>query len=155
MTEAGGVLDGLGQLPNQELVADAVRFTKAFQRSLGRRPDGSLSYERARLLQTLHCDGPQRTRDLADELDLPARNVTTVADALEGEDLVRRTPHPTDRRVTLLELTPAGRAAVERDLVPRLAEIDAVFDVLSSAEKGALGASLARLVDVLDRGAPR
>jgi DNA-binding MarR family transcriptional regulator len=152
MTEAAPQIEGLGQLPNEELVAEAVRFTKAFQRSLARRTDGSLTYDRARVLQTLHCEGPQRMRDLADELDLPARTLTTVADALEGEDLVRRTPHPTDRRVVLLELTPAGRSAVECDLVPRLAEIGAVFDVLSPAEKAALRASLTRVVDVLDRG---
>lgn len=100
-------------LPNEDLVAEAVRFTRSFQRLLTRGGGSSLSYDRARILETLHCNGPQRMRDIADQVDLPARNLTAVADSLEMEHLVRRTPHPTDRRATLLEVTDAGRSAIE------------------------------------------
>jgi DNA-binding MarR family transcriptional regulator len=64
--------------------------------------------------------------------------------------LVRRTPHPTDRRATLLELTDAGRSAIESALGPRLLEIDALFDVLSTTEKARLLSGLRRLVDAMD-----
>jgi DNA-binding MarR family transcriptional regulator len=137
-------------LPNQDLVAEAVRFTKSFQRLLARSADSSLSYDRARVLQTLHCNGPQRMRDIADQVDLPARNLTTVADSLETEHLIRRTPHRTDRRATLLELTDAGRSAIESALGPRLMEFDALFDVLSTTEKARLLSGLKRLVDAMD-----
>jgi DNA-binding MarR family transcriptional regulator len=137
-------------LPNQDLVAEAVRFAKSFQRLLARSPDSSLSYDRARVLETLHCNGPQRMRDIADQVDLPARNLTSVADTLEAEHLVRRTPHPTDRRATLLEVTDAGRSAIESALGPRLLEIDALFDVLSTTEKARLLSGLKRLVDAMD-----
>jgi DNA-binding MarR family transcriptional regulator len=137
-------------LPNQDLVAEAVRFAKSFQRLLARSPDSSLSYDRARVLVTLHCNGPQRMRDIADQVDLPARNLTAVADTLEAEHLVRRTPHPTDRRATLLEVTDAGRSAIESALGPRLLEIDALFDVLSTTEKARLLSGLKRLVDAMD-----
>jgi DNA-binding MarR family transcriptional regulator len=137
-------------LPNQDLVAEAVRFAKSFQRLLARSPDSSLSYDRARVLETLHCNGPQRMRDIADQVDLPARNLTAVADTLEAEHLVRRTPHPTDRRATLLEVTDAGRSAIESALGPRLLEIDALFDVLSTTEKARLLSGLKRLVDAMD-----
>jgi DNA-binding MarR family transcriptional regulator len=109
--------------PSQpDLVAEAVRFAKSFQ----------------------------RMRDIADQVDLPARNLTAVADTLETEHLVRRTPHPTDRRATLLELTDAGRSAIESALGPRLLEIDALFDVLSTTEKARLLSGLKRLVDAMD-----
>jgi DNA-binding MarR family transcriptional regulator len=137
-------------LPNQNLVEEAVRFTKSFQRLLTRGAGSSLSYDRARVLETLHCNGPQRMRDIADQVDLPARNLTAVADSLETEHLVRRTPHPTDRRATLLEVTDAGRSAIERALGPRLMEIDALFDVLSTTEKARLLSGLRRLVDAMD-----
>jgi DNA-binding MarR family transcriptional regulator len=137
-------------LPNQDLVVEAVRFTKSFQRLLTRSADSSLSYDRARVLETLHCNGPRRMRDIADQVDLPARNLTAVADTLETEHLVRRTPHPTDRRATLLELTDAGRSAIESALAPRLMEIDALFDVLSTTEKATLLRGLKRLVDAMD-----
>ena len=38
------------------------------------------------------------------------RSVTSKVDAAEADGLVRRLPDPTDRRATLLELTPAGRS---------------------------------------------
>jgi DNA-binding MarR family transcriptional regulator len=140
-------------LPNQDLVEEAVRFTKSFQRLLTRGAGSSLSYDRARVLEALHCNGPQRMRDISDQIDLPARNLTAVADSLETEHLVRRTPHPTDRRATLLEVTDAGRSAIERALGPRLMEIDALFDVLSTAEKSRLLSGLRRLVDAMDEAA--
>jgi DNA-binding MarR family transcriptional regulator len=34
--------------------------------------------------------------------------VTNIVDRLESDGLVRRTPHPTDRRTTLVEITAAG-----------------------------------------------
>ncbi|MEU6075745.1 MarR family transcriptional regulator [Micromonospora sp. NPDC047074] len=42
-------------------------------------------------------------------LQVHATSVTNAVDRLESADLVRRTPHPTDRRTTLVELLPRGR----------------------------------------------
>jgi DNA-binding MarR family transcriptional regulator len=69
---------------------------------------GSVSPARIRLLGVLHCKGPQIMCGLSDELGVTARNVTSLVDGLEAEGLVRRMPHPTDRRATLVELTPQG-----------------------------------------------
>ena len=137
-------------LPNQDLVSEAVRFTRSFQRMLTRSADNSLSYDRARVLEALHCNGPQRMGDIAAQIDLPARNLTAIADTLESEHLVRRTPHPTDRRATLLEVTDAGRSAIESALWPRLMEIDALFDVLSATERTRLLSGLKRLAEAMD-----
>lgn len=57
---------------------------------------------------------------------------------------------PTDRRATLLELTDAGRSEIESTLGPRLLEIDALFDVLSTTEKARLLSGLKLLVDAMD-----
>jgi DNA-binding MarR family transcriptional regulator len=45
---------------------------------------------------------------LGDELGVTPRNVTTLVDGLEAEGLVRRVAHPTDRRATVVEITPQG-----------------------------------------------
>ena len=45
---------------------------------------------------------------ISDELGVTRRNITALVDALEEEELVRRKPHPTDRRATVIELTPKG-----------------------------------------------
>jgi DNA-binding MarR family transcriptional regulator len=47
-------------------------------------------------------------------LQVHPTSVTNTVDRLEGQGLVRRLPHPTDRRVTLVEITPSGRGLAER-----------------------------------------
>jgi DNA-binding MarR family transcriptional regulator len=68
----------------------------------------SVSPGRIRLVGVLHCKGAKMMSGLSDELGVTPRNVTTLVDGLESEGLVRRAPHPTDRRVTMIELTPQG-----------------------------------------------
>jgi DNA-binding MarR family transcriptional regulator len=68
----------------------------------------SVSPARMRLLGALHCKGPQIMCGLSDLLEVSPRNVTTLVDGLESEGLVRRVPHPTDRRATIVELTARG-----------------------------------------------
>ena len=45
---------------------------------------------------------------LADTLSCDASNVTGLVDRLESRGLVRRQPSAEDRRVKVLQLTPAG-----------------------------------------------
>ena len=47
-------------------------------------------------------------------LQVHPTSVTNTVDRLEAQGLVARIPHPTDRRTTLVEITPAGRTRVER-----------------------------------------
>ncbi|MET0788418.1 MAG: MarR family transcriptional regulator [Cellulomonas sp.] len=64
-----------------------------------------------RLLRTLQrCEGPRRLGELAAALDVAPRSVTSKVDQAEEDGLVRRLADPTDRRATLLELTPGGHA---------------------------------------------
>jgi DNA-binding MarR family transcriptional regulator len=46
--------------------------------------------------------------DLAGRLGLTARTITTLVDALEQEGLIARQADPTDRRATLIDMTPTG-----------------------------------------------
>jgi len=139
-------------IPHRDLVELSARFAGAFRRWLDAGGPDGLRYPSLRVLETLHCDGPSKMRTLADNLGLSARNLTTVADSLENDGLVRRVAHPTDRRVTLLELTPAGAAAADESLNPRLVEISRLFDELSPAEQRSLHRSLATLVAAMESG---
>ena len=47
-------------------------------------------------------------------LQVHPTSVTNTVDRLEAQGLVARILHPTDRRTTLVEITPAGRTRVER-----------------------------------------
>lgn len=50
---------------------------------------------------------------IGSRLQVHPTSVTSAVDRLERQELVRRVPHPTDRRTKLAELTPAGRAVAE------------------------------------------
>ncbi|MGH3995232.1 MAG: MarR family winged helix-turn-helix transcriptional regulator, partial [Pseudonocardiaceae bacterium] len=52
-------------------------------------------------------------RVMGERLQLHPTSVTNIVDRLEADDLVKRTPHPTDGRTTLVEITDAGRAKLE------------------------------------------
>lgn len=53
-------------------------------------------------------------RVMGERLQLHPTSVTNIVDRLEGDGLVRRLPHPTDRRATLVELTPDGQVRLEK-----------------------------------------
>lgn len=139
-------------LPHRELLEMSARFAHGFLRWVDASPAGGLSYPRLRVLEALHCQGQAKMKTLADALGLTARNMTAVADSLEGEGLLRRVAHPSDRRATLLELTEGGVAAANESLEPRLAEISRLFDELSPNARTELLASLATLVGAMESG---
>ena len=54
---------------------------------------------------------PLAPNEIAERLIISRATVTGLLDSLETRAYVRRTPHPTDRRMLLIELTESGRAA--------------------------------------------
>jgi DNA-binding MarR family transcriptional regulator len=152
-----GVTDDIPQhaasdLSHRELLELSARFSRLFLRWLDASAAGGLTYPRLRVLEALHCQGSAKMKSLADTLGLSARNMTAVADSLELDGLLRRVAHPTDRRATLLELTPDGLAEADRSLVPRLAEISSLFDRLSASTRQDLVGTLATLVAAMETG---
>lgn len=53
-------------------------------------------------------DGPITARQLSERLHCDPSTATSMVDRLERNGLVQRIPHPTDRRVKTLALTPRG-----------------------------------------------
>ncbi len=83
-----------------------------FQRDMARAFDGTgLTTARVHLLWVLQ-HGPSTQQTLAQLCDVTPRNITGLVDALEKSGHVRRTPHPTDRRAVLVELTEAATATM-------------------------------------------
>lgn len=70
------------------------------------------------LLMFLWEHGPQRQTDLAEHVATDSASMTRTVQRLERAGFVRRRPGPDDRRVTLVEPTPASLA-----LRPRVAEV--------------------------------
>ncbi len=71
-----------------------------------------LTFARYELLTLLHFTrtGALPMAKASARLQVHPTSVTNAVDRLEAAGLVRRTPHPSDRRATLVELTDEGRA---------------------------------------------
>jgi DNA-binding MarR family transcriptional regulator len=71
-----------------------------------------LTPARAEVIWLLHHGGPRTQRELSQALKCTPRNVTGLVDALEAAGFVARSAHPTDRRATVVSLTPQGTTLV-------------------------------------------
>ena len=74
----------------------------------------------------------------------PGRSVTNIVDRLQADGLVRRVPHPTDRRATLVEVTDGGRAALE-DATKAVTDVDFGLSGLTPQEETQLTVLLSRI----------
>src|SRR3954469_21492515 len=72
-----------------------------------------LTFSRARALRRV-ARAPMTMGELAQVLDIDRPNATVLVDDLEAQGLVRRTPHPTDRRAKLVEATRKGTTVARR-----------------------------------------
>jgi DNA-binding MarR family transcriptional regulator len=97
-----------------------------------------------RALLHLSPDEPKTMRELAGDWVCDASNVTGIVDALEERGFAVREPHPDDRRVKLVRLTPAGAAARER-MVGELAQPSPALLALSAEDLRHLRQILGRL----------
>ncbi|MDQ2650229.1 MAG: MarR family transcriptional regulator [Actinomycetota bacterium] len=79
------------------------------------RPLG-LTFARYEVLMLLSFSraGALPMNKVADRLLVSAAGVTKLVDKLAADGLVQRVPNPTDRRGTLVELTPQGRRLARR-----------------------------------------
>jgi DNA-binding MarR family transcriptional regulator len=82
--------------------------------------------------------------EIVNAMQVTSPNVTYLIDALEKEGLVARTPHPTDRRVTYVELTPRGREVCSK-LIP------AMVDFMASMTRGFTDEEKTTFYSLLDR----
>src|SRR3954451_16657753 len=89
-----------------DLVLDHDR-RRAVSEALG------MSFGRARAIRRL-ARKPMSMGELAAALGIDPPNATVVVDDLESLGLVRRRPHPTDRRAKVVEATRKGKTVARR-----------------------------------------
>ena len=80
------------------------------------------------------------------EVGVPRSTITNLVDRLERAGLVERLPGPTDRRVTLVRLAPAGRKAVEETGLLRQSQVATRLFALDPAAQATLAELLERVV---------
>jgi DNA-binding MarR family transcriptional regulator len=132
-----------------ELAAKStIEFIEAFDRWNRQQAHlAGASLSRLKLVNKLHCDGPQKMVDLAESLGVTARNVTVLVDGLEAEGLVERSPHPTDRRVTIIALAGAGDSLAQ-EFEAYTAKVVALFEALEPTDQRRLARIMKRLLEV-------
>ena len=110
------------------------------RRLRNQRVNTSVTLTHLAALSTLKRHGPMSPGELAAHERVQPPSMTRVVVALEGMGLVTRTPHPTDRRQVLIDLTDQARAVLTEDrrrreawLVDHLAELDPADRALLAA----------------------
>lgn len=94
--------------------------------------------------------GPVSASDLGRALGLTSGSVTALVDRLDRAGHVERLPAP-DRRMRLVQLTPAARAAADGQYARLGAEIAAAFAALPPATQAAAEQGIATLAAAFDR----
>jgi len=102
-----------------------------------------LSFGRIRAIRRL-ARQPMVLRDLASALGVDPPYATVVVDDLEALGLVRRRPHPTDRRSKLVEATRRGKD-VARRAEAIISTPPAALDALDDVDLEALSRILGRV----------
>ena len=105
-----------------------------------------LSPAQCHVLHLIQPERPLPMGQLADTLACDKSNVTGLVDRLESRGLVRRSPSAGDRRVKVLDLTPAGSRLRAR-LLTRMTGRPLPLSRLSVPERRVLVRILERLLD--------
>ncbi len=92
----------------------------------------------ARLLSLIEEIGPARIGDLASADHCSQPTMTTQVQRVEAAGWVRRTSDPSDARVALIHITPAGKVVLEKVRVARRATLAPVIDALTDDERASL-----------------
>ncbi|OXM72015.1 MarR family transcriptional regulator [Amycolatopsis thermalba] len=94
-----------------EIDRDVCKLVHEFARRLDvqvRRVGEEVGLTPAQVVALRELSEPITARELASRMSCEASNATFVIDRLEDQGLVRRRPHPTDRRAKEIVLTDAG-----------------------------------------------
>ncbi len=113
-----------------------------------------VSGPRLRLLSIVAQASEIRMSELAARLDINARTVTDFADALEKEQLIKRRTDPSDRRATLVSLTPLAMEHLERALQKQKVAAEQLLGSLDCDQKKMLHSLLLQLGSDKDMSEP-
>lgn len=104
-----------------------------------------------RVLRLLALRSPIAQKELAYLLGIRSQSLAELLRKLEDAELVSRSPDPDDRRTAVVEITAAGRRAIDAqgDLLD-----DDPFSMLDNAERSRLAELLDRVIDGLEARFP-
>ena len=105
------------------------------RRLRNQRVDRSVTLTHLSALSSLQRHGPMSPGELAAHERVQPPSMTRVVVALEGMGLVSRTPHPTDGRQVVIDLTPAAVDLLAEEARAREAWLAGQLQQLSAEER--------------------
>jgi DNA-binding MarR family transcriptional regulator len=131
-------------------LASALRLSvvRLNRRLRGQRADQTVTLTQLAALSTLKAHGPLTPGELAAYEKVQPPSMTRVLAALEERGLVDRSPHPSDGRQALVELTEAGRDLLDQEVRMREAWLSRRLAELTDEERAVLVAA-SELIDRL------
>jgi DNA-binding MarR family transcriptional regulator len=108
------------------------------RRLRNQRVDTSVTLTHLAALSTLKRHGPMSPGELAAHERVQPPSMTRVVVALEGMGLVTRTPHPTDGRQVIIDLTPAAEELLSAEARAREAWLTGQLQQLAHEERATL-----------------
>lgn len=142
-----------GSEVDPELVTHLRLAVMRLARRLRQHSDPAITPSQLSTLSTIERHGPLTLRGVAELENVQPPSVSRIVGALEGEGLVERAAHETDRRSALVQVTPAGKAALEAIRSDREAWLRERIADLSQPDRKRLEAALPAL-ERLVGGAP-
>lgn len=137
-------------------IAAVRRFSRFYTRTIGALREGLLqsrfTLTEARVLYELAQQSGITATDLGRQLDLDAGYLSRIVQRFEREKLVARTPLETDRRQSLLALTPGGEKAFAPMDARSREEVGTLLAALPPHAQADLVAAMGRIETLL--GAP-
>ncbi|RZU34375.1 MarR family winged helix-turn-helix transcriptional regulator [Blastococcus saxobsidens] len=125
-----------------------MRFSRRLR---NQRVDTSVTLTHLAALSTLKRHGPMSPGELAGHERVQPPSMTRVVVALEGMGLVTRTPHPTDGRQVVIELTAAAEEMLSVEARAREAWLAGRLQELTAEERTVLREA-AEIIDKLASG---
>jgi DNA-binding MarR family transcriptional regulator len=112
-----------------------MRFSRRLR---NQRVDTSVTLTHLAALSTLQRHGPMSPGELAAHERVQPPSMTRVVVALDGMGLVTRTPHPTDGRQVVIELTPAAETLLTEEARAREAWLSNQLHRLTPEQRAVL-----------------
>jgi DNA-binding MarR family transcriptional regulator len=112
-----------------------------------------LTWESFSILAALRRSGKPyelRPTDMYREALLSSGAITNRIDGVERKGWVERRPDTADRRVTIVRLTPAGKAVIDKALEMHFREMAKLMERLPRADREELGTLLGKLLTTFE-----
>jgi DNA-binding MarR family transcriptional regulator len=110
-----------------------------------------LTLQQLRVMHILYCDGPTRVSTLAQRLQVSTPTITGILDRLVNRGMTERDDDPSDRRVVLNLLTPAGVDVIEQLHPVDVEHLNCLVERFDPSERELIAQGLSLLLSAADR----